>query len=561
MKVTGSELIARALRLEGIEDVFALAGDHTLPLMDHMARGGFHFIDTRHEQAAVDMANAYGRITGTPGVSMFTTPGHANAIPGLTLAHHMDSPLINISGCADQDRLGQGASQEIDQVGMAAPVTKGSWFIADPYRIPEFFARAFRTALSGSRGPVHLTIPTDVQRAEVEESDVRFYAPEEYRPAGGSGGDPAKVRDAIELLNRAKRPIIVAGNGAHSAEQADLERLIETTGIPLFTEMAARGVVPDSHPLCFGLADGRANPVALSLKEADAVLLLGKKVDFLIAFGGPPAFDPDVRIIQVDSSFEQIGLARGVDVGIVGDPGAVLKQLADEAEKHSWAKHPMLDDLRSRQADLERDLDGRTAAPGIHTMEVHKALRRVMGENDALVFEGSDFAFYGAPYYPSLKARRWFTNGTLGMLGWAVPFGIGVKVALPDSKVAVLSGDGGFGFNGMEIDTAVRHNIPVVIVIGNDSVWGIDYHQQVQLFGKTVATELLPNTRYDKVAEALGAHGEYVESAAEIPGALERAFASGKPAVVNVRTEPSPSPLTEWIIQQKGLQGGAKRDS
>ena len=169
MKVTGSELIARALRLEGVETVFALAGDHTLPLMDHMASEKFRFIDTRHEQAAVDMANAYGRITGVPGVSMFTTPGHANAIPGLTLAHHMESPLVNISGCADQDKLGQGASQEIDQVGMARPVTKGSWLLSDPYRIPEFLARAFRTALAGALGPVHLTIPTDVQRAEVQE--------------------------------------------------------------------------------------------------------------------------------------------------------------------------------------------------------------------------------------------------------------------------------------------------------------------------------------------------------------------------------------------------------
>jgi len=561
MTVTGSELIARALRLEGIETVFALAGDHTLPLMDRMARDGFRFIDTRHEQAAVDMANAYGRITGTPGVTMFTTPGHANAIPGLTLAHHMESPLVNISGCADQDRLGQGASQEIDQVGMAAPVTKGSWFVSDPYRIPEFIARAFRTALAGGRGPVHLTIPTDVQQAEVEEKDVRFYTPEEYRPAGRVQGDPARVRDAIDLLNRAKRPFVVVGNGAHSAEQADLKRLVEITGIPLFTEMAARGVVPDSHPLCFGLADGRANSVALSLKEADAVLLLGKKVDFLIAFGGPPAFDPDVSIIQVDSSYEQIGLSRGVDVGILGDPGAVVKQLADEAEGRDWAEHPMLEDLRSRQADLERDLEGRTAASGIHTMDVHKALRRVVGENDALVFEGCDFAFYGAPYHPSQKARRWFTNGTLGMIGWGVPFGIGAKVALPDSKVVVLTGDGSFGFNAMELDTAVRHNIPVVVVIGNDSVWGIDYHQQVQLFGNAVATELSPATRYDKMAEALGAHGEFVQSAAEIPAALERAFAADRPAVVNVRTEPSPSPLTEWIIEQKGRQGGVRRDS
>ena len=169
MKVTGSHLIVQALQAEGIDQIFTLAGDHTLHLMDVMAEEGFKFIDTRHEQAAVDMANAWGRITGSPGISMFTSPGHVNAIPGLALAYHMESPVINITGSAAQNQLGQGiAQQEIDQVGMAKPITKGSWFISDPYRIPEYFARAFRTALAGRRGPIHLTIPVDVQSAEVD---------------------------------------------------------------------------------------------------------------------------------------------------------------------------------------------------------------------------------------------------------------------------------------------------------------------------------------------------------------------------------------------------------
>ena len=178
MKVTGSHLIIQALRAEGIERIFTLAGDHTLHLMDVMAEDGFKFIDTRHEQAAVDMANAWGRITGSPGISMFTSPGHVNAIPGLALAYHMESPVINITGCAAQNRLGQGiAQQEIDQVGMAKPITKGAWLISDPYRIPEYFAHAFRTALAGRRGPIHLTIPVDVQSAEVDTSRVHLTRP------------------------------------------------------------------------------------------------------------------------------------------------------------------------------------------------------------------------------------------------------------------------------------------------------------------------------------------------------------------------------------------------
>ncbi len=558
MKATGSHLIVQALRAEGIDQIFTLAGDHTLHLMDVMAEEGFKFLDTRHEQAAVDMANAWARITGSPGISMFTSPGHVNAIPGLALAYHMESPVINITGCAAQHQLGQGiAQQEIDQVGMAKPITKGAWFISDPYRIPEYFARAFRTALAGRRGPIHLTIPVDVQSAEVDESRVHFDPPEIYRRSGQSMGDPSLVREAIELLQSAQRPMVLASNATDSVNSEDLQRFLEITQLPLFTEEIARGLVPDTHPYCFGFADGRVNLVSRRLEEADVVLLLGKKLDFTISFGGPPTLAADVRIIQVDPSADQIGLSRSVEVGILGDVGAVVKQLAQEAEGYQWNEQPIVEELRSTRDAQEQDLDGRGApATPLHAMSIHKHLRSLLGENDCLIFEGSDFSFYGTAFYSSLRPRRFFTNGTLGMIGWGVSYGVGAQAALPQSKVVVLTGDGAFGFSAMELDTAVRHNLPVVIVIGNDSVWGIDYHQQVQLFGKSVATELLPS-RYDKVAEALGAHGEYVEEPHQLPGALERALASSKPALVNVRIQANPSPLTEYIIERKSAFTGS----
>ena len=552
MKITGSDLIVRALQAEGVDTVFAIAGDHTLPLMDAMADQGFRFIDTRHEQGAVDMANAWARVTGKAAVSMFTTPGHANAIPGLTLASHMESPVVNIAGCADQSLLGKGAPQEIDQVGMARPVTKGAWLLSDPHRIPEYLARAFRTAYSGRRGPVHLTIPIDVQQAVVDDGDVRLYDVSEYRATGQSLGDPARVRQAIELLQRARRPAIIAGNGAYSASGDDLQRLIDVTRMPLFTEEAARGLVPDDHPYCVGYADGRLCDAPALLHTVDVLLLLGKKLDFMVSYGGEPMLDRDVRIIQVEPAADLIGGPRGVDVAVVGDVGAVLRQLAEEAEGRHWKEQPILEELQSARDAQMRSLDDKaTGAPQLNSMTVHRALRPLLDSSACLVFEGSDFGFYGAAYYPSLIPRRWFTNGTLGMLGWGIPFGIGAQAALPNSKVVVLAGDGSFGFNGMEIDTAVRHNLPVTVVVGSDGVWGIDYHQQVQLFGKAVATELLP-TRYDKIAEAMGAHGEYVERADQLPGALERALSSNKPAVVNVKTQPSASPLTEWVLRTKG---------
>ena len=338
MKVTGSHLIARSLEAEGVRTVFALAGDHILPLMDLMDRRGFRFIDTRHEQGAVHMANAWGRITGHPGVCMFTTPGHANAIAGLTLAHHMESPVINIVGCADQDRLGQGAMQEIDQVGMARPVTKGAWFVGDVRRIPEYIARAFRTALSGRRGPVHLTIPLDVQQAEVDEDEVAVFDPRGARAGGRVLADPERIRQAADLLQSAERPIIFAGTAAYTATRASLERLLDITRIPLLTEEAARGIVSDDHPYCVGYADSRLNEAATKLSEADAVLLLGKRLDFTVSFGGPPALAPDVKIIQVEPSADMIGVSRSVDVPIVADVGAAVEQLALEAEGEEVAR-------------------------------------------------------------------------------------------------------------------------------------------------------------------------------------------------------------------------------
>ena len=555
MKVTGSHLITQALRAEGIDTAFAIAGDHTLHLMDVMAEEGFRFVDTRHEQGAVDMANAYGRITGKPGLSMFTTPGHANAIPGLTLAHHMESPLVNISGSAELSRLGQGAAQEIDQVGMAKPVTKGSWMVSDPRRIPEALARAFRTALTGRRGPVHLTIPVDVQRAEVDDAEVKVYQPEEYRPMESTAGSPAAVQQAIELLQTAERPIVVLGNGGYSVDRQDLELLAEITSIPVLTEMAGRGVISDDHPNCFGVADWRyANPAKL-LATADVVMLLGKRMDFTFSFGEPPTFRPDVRIIQVESETDLIGRPRGVDVAIHGAVGPVVRQLAEEAEGKRWSESPIAAELAEAGVKQRKVLDQQAKAESpVHSMDVHSVIKDLIDDDTLLIFEGSDFAFYGAAYHPAVHPNRWFVNGTLGMIGWGVPFGIGAKLAAPNSKVVVFTGDGAFGFNAMEIDTAVRHQIPVVVIVGNDTVWGIDYHQQVAFYDRPVATQLLP-TRYDKLAEALGAHGEYVESADQLDGALRRALSSEGPAVVNVRTMPSPSPLTDWIVETKLHQG------
>src|SRR5574342_362862 len=252
-RVTGSELICRALKLEGVKNIFGLAGDHILPLLNTMADQDFRIIDTRHEQAAVHMADAWSRITEQPGVCMYTTPGFANAIPGLTNASHTEAPLISIAGCADTHDLGRGAQQEIEQVAMAGPMTKGSFMVHDVRRIPEFIARAMRLAFSGRRGPVHLTIPVDIQEQSVDEDLVTIHKPEGYRPGQSLLANPAKVRQAIDLLRQAEKPLAVAGSAAgYTLSGEALRKFIETTRVPVVTEEQARGLIPDDHPYAFG---------------------------------------------------------------------------------------------------------------------------------------------------------------------------------------------------------------------------------------------------------------------------------------------------------------------
>ena len=551
-RVTGSHLICKALKLEGVKNIFGLAGDHILPVLDVMADQDFRIIDTRHEQAAVHMADAWSRLTEQPGVCMYTTPGFANAIPGLTNALHTEAPVISIAGSADTHDLGRGAQQEIDQVHMAAPVTKGSFMVDNVRRIPEFIARAMRLAFSGRRGPVHLTIPIDIQEQSVEEDDVGFIEPDGYRPKAPQLTDPELVRKAVALLHNAQKPLVVAGIAAgYTLSGESIQRFIETTRLPLLTEEQSRGLVGDDHPYVFGYFERGLNRAAAKVREADLVVLLGRKQDFTIGFCRPPHVAANAKIIQIDPSPLEIGRNRGVAVGMVGDVASVLEQMTKEAANYQWQDLPWLDELRdarAAQSEWAEDLTRRTAP--MHALFVHKTLSSILRPDDCLIFDGGDFCHFGRSYLPALKPKRWLNVSSLGMLGSSLPSALAAKVAYPDSRVFVLSGDGAFGFNAMEFDTAVRHQLNIVEIIGNDSAWGIDRQIQLGLYGRSVATDLL-QTRYDQMVEGLGGYGEFVERAEELQPALQRALASGKPALLNVVVERAISPRAEAAIGRR----------
>ena len=551
-RVNGSDLISKALKLEGVTNIFALAGDHILPLLDQMVDQGFRFIDTRHEQAAVHMADAWGRITGLPGVCMYTTPGLANAIPGLTNAMHTESPVISIAGCADLSDLGRGAQQEIDQVGMAVPVTKGSFMVHDARRIPDIIARAVRLAFSGRRGPVHLTIPIDVQEQVVDEDEVVFYSPEEYRPRETMLASPERVRQVIALLRQAERPMVLAGCAAgYTLSGNVLRQFIETTRLPVFTEEQARGLISDDHPYAFGFFEPGLNRAAAKIRDADLVVLLGRKQDFTIGFCRPPNIAAAANIIQIDPSPAEIGRNRGVAIGIVGDITSVLEQLTREAATYVWKDLLWLGELRAARAAHAKWAEDlvRPEVP-MHAMFVHKTLKSHLRPDDCLVFDGGDFCHFGRLFLPARQPKRWLYVSSLGMLGSSLPTALAAKVAYPDSQVIMLTGDGAFGFNGMEFDTAVRHNLKIVGILGNDSAWGIDRQLQLGLYGRPVITDLL-QTRYEQVVQGLGGYGEFVERPEDLEPALERAFASGQPALLNVAVQRAISPRAEAAIARR----------
>jgi thiamine pyrophosphate-dependent acetolactate synthase large subunit-like protein len=530
--ITGSEVLAQALRSQGVDTLFYLMGGPMLETEAACIKLGIRAIDTRHEQAASLAAHAWTRVTRRPGVCMGCSgPGTTNLVTGVANAFTDCAPLVAIGGSSPRVYLGMEAFQEIDQVAIMKPITKRAERIYDARRIPDMVATAFREATAGRPGPVYLDLPGDVLGEKIEEDSVVY--PAAWRPAPRTLGDPAAVREAIALLARAERPVIVAGSGVWWSDGAKaLQAFVEATGIPFYTTPISRGLIPEDHALAFLNARSKA------FTEADVVLAVGTRFNWVIQFGRPPRFAADLKVIHVDVNPAQLGHNRAVDVPIAGDARAVLEQLRAEAEGAipprryaAWTgKLGTLDAEKSAEMDKSMSAD---AAP-IHPLRLCKEVRDFLRRDAILVVDGQEILNYGRQAIPTFVPGHRLNSGALGTMGVGLPFGVGAKVAKPDTQVLVLHGDGSYGINAMEIDTAVRHQIPVVVVISNNGGWTANapWTRPLPKPGRN-----LGHTRYDRVAQELGAHGEFVEKAHEIRPALERAFASGKPAVVNVITD------------------------
>ena len=553
MSITGSDLVVKSLKEHGVDTLFGIAGDHILHLLDVMYDDNFRMIDFRHESGAVHAADSYSRILRKPAVTLSTTPGHANAVPGLANAMHSEAPIINISGSADSLNLGRGAMQEFDQIGVARPITKGAWQVPSPERIPEFISLAFRTALSGRQGPVHLTIPHDFQSAKVDENDLDRYSTNLFGIPRDVRGDSNQIVEAVNILNNAERPLIFAGSTAlFSLDKESIISFLDLTNIPFFSEDSIRGIVPDSHPVSFGLGYQPLNEAAQNIKEADVVLLLGKKLDYTLGFGGDPPFASNVKQIVIDPSISQIGIARTPEIGILGDIGPVVSEMLEIAKKKKWKKNiDWIKNLTKSSNKWTDKLDKlSTKTDPIHPMFVSKILKKFINDETHITFDGGDYCHFLRASIERNKPNRFNNVSSFGMFGTGIPYAIGAQIALPKHKVVVVTGDGSFGFNGMEIDTMVRHNLPVKIIVGNNSIWGIDWQIQKGLYGRPVWTDLLP-TRYDKMAESLGAHSEYVKNSSDLESSLFRSFSHDGPSLVNIEIDQIISPVAEAAINRK----------
>ena len=531
----GADIVARVLERAGHTDVFTLSGNHIMSLFDAAIETKLSLMHVRHEAATVHMADAYGRLTGRPGVAWVTGgPGHANAVGALFTALGQETPMVLMSGHTETDQLGRGGFQELRQVDMAAPVCKAAWMATDTATVGMDVAKALKLSVSGRPGPVHLSLPSDVLDASVSEDAVLwpdkadFIAP--VVPLSNEAADAV-----LALLATAKRPLVIGAPVLATAKGRDLLRRIEAAlAIPTCLSEGPRS-----------FNDASLGAYADVVKRVDIVLLLGKALDFTLKFGGAP-FSADCRFISIDpdgATLDRAARSRGLTFGCVADTYPAAETLIARARLRGEAA--WLADARSCFDDRPADwIDLASKTQGmLHPAQVFHTLQPFLDRdpNSVLICDGGEFAQWGQSI---LRNDRRMINGVAGSIGSSLPMASGARVVERSAPIFTVLGDGTFGFHMSEIETAVRLDLPYVAIVGTDCRWNAEYNLQVRDYGpnRTHGCELNP-TRYDLVAAALGAHGELVTNVDELSGAIERSLASGKPAVVNVMIESVPSPV------------------
>ena len=544
--ISGGQLAAEALAKKEVDYLFTLSGGHITPIYQYLENSTVKLFDTRHEQAAVFMAEAWGRMTRKPGVAMVTAgPGFTNTLSAVANARFANTPLVLISGCVGINCIEKLDLQDMRQLPVIEPMVKKALVCHKTERIPEFVDFAFRTAISGRPGPVYLELPVDVLNAMVGSETIKKpHTVIESHPV-----DLAKVEQILSMIESAAKPVIIAGSGAWYADGSkELIEFVEKTGIPVFTSALGRGTIADTHPLCFESSLAiRPGAALVANTGADLVLFLGARMSLYYLFGD--LFNPQAKIIQVDIEPEEIGRNRSVDLAVVSDVKELLKagiRILQEKKKSR--------SLRNRFAQwvsaLEQaDQAGKSQARSdwlsknipIHPLRLAHEINEFMNrEDDIVVADGGDTQVWMGITRTVRSCGCYLDAGLYGCLGVGLPYANAAKLRHADRRVCLIIGDGSVGFNFMEFETALRKNLPIVVVISNDQGWGMIRHSQELRMGHAIETgTYLGKIAYHKLVEALGGKGLYVEDPADIKPALQEAFAAGKPSCINVMTDPT----------------------
>ena len=542
--ITGAELAAKALISRQTDYIFSLSGGHITPIYQHLEGSEVKIYDTRHEQSALFMAEAYGKMTRKAGVAMVTAgPGFTNALTGVASAHFSNTPLVLIAGCVGLDNKERLDLQDMPQADVIKPMVKKALVCMKAERVNEYVDMAFRIAESGRPGPVYLEFPIDVLNTPVDTAAVR----QANTTVVSSPADPDKATALLEMISEAEKPLVIAGTGAwQSGAEAALKNFIETTGIPLFTSLSGRGILSDEHPLCFeGALAIRPGSGFAAYLETDLVIVLGTRISLYYLFGD--IFNPAARIAQVDIQPDEIGRNRTVDLPVVSDIKGFLEAcntLLGESDKGYPEKFsPWIEKLNTAHDEGKSmaNNDWTSDNTPIHPMRLAREVNRFMDrEDDIVVADGGDTTTWLGMTRTMKKAGAYLDYGIFGSLAVGIPYANAAKLLNPDKRVCLMTGDGSVGFNFMEFETAIRKNNPIVVVISNDLGWGMIRHSQEIRIGHAIENgTYIGRVDYHKMVEAIGGKGYFVEDPKDIRPALEDAFESGKVCCINVMTDPT----------------------
>jgi acetolactate synthase-1/2/3 large subunit len=521
----GGDLALGALMPYGVRELFTLNGAHIWPLYDACRRLDVRIVDTRHEETAGFAAEGMAKLTRRPGVAALTAgPGVTNGISPVASAQSTGAPLVVLGGRAAANKWGQGSLQEFDHVPLMTPITKFARTAQTTADIGTAVAEAAAAAMTPHRGPAFVDMGIDII---FSHASVDVPPPVDGR---GAAPDPDEVQKAAALLAQADRPVLVAGtdvwwNGAHEA----LRGAVESLRVPTFVNGLGRGCLPADHELAFSRTRS-------SMKQADVVVVVGTPLDFRLGFG---SFG-DAQVVHVVDDPSQ----RAGHVALAASPAGDLITILDafaafdgtRADHEPWIAK-MRDEEQARRAAEVSDLE--SAASPIHPARVYGELRKRLARDAVVINDGGDFVSFSGKYIESYQPGCWLDPGPLGCLGTGLGYAIAARVAHPDRQIVAMLGDGAAGFSLMDVDTLVRHNLPVVMIVGNNGIWALEKLPMQMLYGWDAACDLQPGLRYDDVVKALGGGGETVERPEDIGPALDRAFASGVPYLVNVLTDPT----------------------